>query len=154
MTLSIRSTAWQNGGRIPVKFTADGEDRSPPLAFEGVPPGTRAFALVCDDPDAPMGTWVHWVLYDIPSTATGIAEGVPSQPRLADGSRHGKNSWNRVGYGGPSPPGHNPHRYFFRLYALREPIGSEPGLTAKDVANAIRDRVIDSAEFMGTYGRS
>lgn len=154
MTLNLRSTAWPNGARIPVKFTADGEDRSPPLVFEGTPAGTKAFALICDDPDAPIGTWVHWVLYNIPPTATGLAEGVPAQPTLADGSHHGTNSWRRLGYGGPSPPGHKPHRYFFRLYALREPIASGPGLLAKDVTNAIQGRVIESAEFMGTYGRS
>ncbi len=154
MVLSIRTPAWKNGERIPTRFTADGPDISPRFEFGGVPVGTRAFALICDDPDAPVGTWVHWVLYDIPGTARSLAEGVPADPRLADGSRHGKNSWKKYGYGGPSPPPGKPHRYFFRLYALREPLGAEPGLTAAQAESLAKSRAIESAQYLGTYGRA
>lgn len=154
MTLRITTPQWKPGAPIPKRFTGDGEDVSPPLHFEGIPPGTKAFALVCDDPDAPVGTWVHWVIYDIPGVAKGLAEGVAKDPVLPDGSRQGKNSWNRVGYGGPSPPPGKPHRYFFRCYALREPLNLAAGLGAKDVESAARSKAIEMAEFMGTYGRS
>jgi Raf kinase inhibitor-like YbhB/YbcL family protein len=153
VTLTIRSPAWPSGGPIPAKYTADGQNISPPLVFEGIPSGAQALALICDDPDAPLFTFVHWVLYDLPASATGLAEAVPAQPTLADGSRHGTNGWKKLGYGGPSPPGHKPHRYYFRLYALREPTRAEPGLSAKNLSRAIQDRTVESAEYVGTYAR-
>jgi len=153
MPLKLYTAKWKPGETIPKKYTGDGADMSPPFVFEDVPPGTKAFALICDDPDAPVGTWVHWVLYDIPGTARGLPEGVPKDATLSDGSRHGRNSWNNLGYGGPSPPPGRPHRYFFRLYALREPLGSGPGLSAKEVESAARAKSLGSAEFLGTYGR-
>ncbi len=154
MSLRVSSPAWKHGERIPTKYTADGDDVSPPLVFEGVPAGTRAFLLICDDPDARPRSWVHWLLYDIPGTAAGLPEGIPAHATLADGSRHGQNSWSRLGYGGPSPPRGRPHRYVFRLYALREPLRAGPGLSANEAERAARDRAIESAEFVGTYGRS
>jgi len=154
MELTVSSPAWKHGEPIPKKYTGDGADVSPPLVFAGVPEGTKSFALVCDDPDAPVGTWVHWVIYDVPGTATGLPEAVSKEASLPDGSRQGRNSWKKVGYGGPSPPPGKPHRYFFRLYALREPLGAGPGLGAKDVEASARTRSIGTAEFMGTYGRS
>lgn len=154
MALKVSSPQWKPGQAIPKKYTGDGADVSPPLVFEGAPAGTRSFALVCDDPDAPVGTWVHWVLYEIPGTAKGLPEGVPTDPSLSDGSRQGRNSWKKHGYGGPSPPPGKPHRYFFRLYALREPLGLASGLSANEVETAARARSIESAEYMGTYGRS
>ncbi len=153
MTLTIRTSAWKNGERIPTKHTADGPDVSPPFEFAGIPAGTKAFALICDDPDAPVGTWVHWVLYDIPGTAKGLPEGVATDAELPDGSRHGTNSWNKYGYGGPSPPPGKPHRYFFRLYALREPLGAKPGLSAAQAESLAKSKAIASAEYLGTYGR-
>lgn len=153
MALSIRSPEWKHGERIPTKFTADGADVSPPLVFEGVPEGTRSFVLICDDPDAPMGTWVHWVLYDVPGSARGLPKGVAKQSSLPDGSRHGRNSWKNLEYGGPSPPPGKPHRYFFRLYALKEPLGANPGLSAADAEKSAKARALGDAEFMGTYGR-
>jgi len=154
VALRVSSPQWRPGQTIPKKYTGDGADVSPPLAFEGVPAGTRALALICDDPDAPVGTWVHWVIYEIPGAAKGLPEGVPTDLSLPDGSRQGRNSWKKVGYGGPSPPPGKPHRYFFRLYALREPLGLTPGLTAEEVEAAAKARSIEAAEFMGTYGRS
>ncbi|HEY1198623.1 MAG TPA: YbhB/YbcL family Raf kinase inhibitor-like protein [Thermoplasmata archaeon] len=154
MALRVSSSQWKRGETIPKKYTGDGADISPPLAFEGVPQGTKAFALICDDPDAPVGTWVHWVIYDIPGTAKGLPEGVAKDASLPDGSRQGRNSWKKSGYGGPSPPPGKPHRYFFRLYALREPLGAAPGLSAKEAETAARTKSIESAEYMGTYGRT
>ena len=154
MVLKLSSPQWKRGETIPKKYTGDGADLSPPLGFEGVPPATKSFALICDDPDAPVGTWVHWVLYDLPGTAKGLPEGVRPDAVLPDGSRQGRNSWKKLGYGGPSPPPGKPHRYFFRLYALREPLGLAPGLGAQEVEAAARARALESAEFLGTYGRS
>jgi len=154
MALGLSSSQWKRGETIPKKYTGDGADVSPPLQFEQVPPGTRAFALICDDPDAPVGTWTHWVIYDVPGSAKGLPEGVAKKPSLPDGSRQGSNSWKKVGYGGPSPPPGKPHRYFFRLYALREPLGLPEGLGASEVESAARSRAIESAELMGTYGRT
>ncbi len=154
MALKVSSPQWKHGETIPKKYTADGTDVSPPLRFEGVPTGTKAFALVCDDPDAPAGTWVHWVIYDVPGVEHGLPEGVATLASLPDGSRQGKNSWNKVGYGGPSPPPGRPHRYFFRLYALREPLNAAPGLGAREVEAAARAKSIEMAEFLGTYGRA
>jgi Raf kinase inhibitor-like YbhB/YbcL family protein len=154
MALKVSSPRWKHGETIPKKHTGDGADVSPPLLFEGVPAGTKSFALICDDPDAPVGTWVHWVIYDIPGTAKGLPEGVPTDASLPDGSRQGRNSWKNSGYGGPSPPPGKPHRYFFRLYALREPLGVAPGLGAKEIEAAARAKSIEAAELMGTYGRA
>ncbi len=153
MPLKLNSPQWKHGETIPKKYTADGSDVSPPLHFEGVPAGTKAFVLVCDDPDAPGGTWVHWVLYNVPGVAHGLPEGVPTNPSLPDGSRQGKNSWDNIGYGGPSPPPGKPHRYFFRLYALREPLSLPPGLSAKEAEAAARPKSLEMAELMGTFGR-
>jgi Raf kinase inhibitor-like YbhB/YbcL family protein len=153
MPLKVGSPQWKTGGTIPKKYTGDGADISPSLVFEGVPQGTKSFALIVDDPDAPVGTWVHWVIYDIPGMAKGLPEDVRSDPSLSDGSRQGRNSWASIGYRGPSPPPGKAHRYFFRLYALRDPLGLPPGLEAKSVEAAARSKAIEMAEFMGTYGR-
>ena len=153
MALTLSSPKWRHGATIPKEHTGDGADISPPLVFEGIPPGTSSFALICDDPDAPAGTWVHWVIYDIPGTARGLPAGVATDPSLPDGSHQGRNSWKRSGYGGPSPPPGRPHRYFFRLYALREPLGAPPGQGAKEIGAAARAKAIGAAEFMGTSGR-
>jgi len=154
MVLKVSSPKWKLGETIPTQYTGDGQDVSPPLVFDGVPNGTKAFALICDDPDAPVGTWVHWVIYDIPGTAKGLPEGVPTPGSLPDGSRQGRNSWKKSGYGGPSPPPGAPHRYFFRLYALREPLGLGAGLSAKEVETAARAKSIEAAQYMGIYRRS
>jgi len=153
MALKVSSPGWKSGETIPKKYTGDGADVSPPLVFEGAPIGTKAFAVICDDPDAPVGTWVHWVIYDVPGGVNGLPEGVPTDGSLPDGSRQGRNSWKKSGYGGPSPPPGKPHRYFFRLYALRTPLGLGPGLSAKAVETAARGKAIETAQYMGVYGR-
>jgi len=141
------------GAAIPKAFTADGADRSPALAWQGAPEGTRSFALIVDDPDAPAGLWVHWVVYDLPAAATGLAQGQARADTLAGGGRQGRNSWARVGWNGPSPPPGRPHRYFFKLYALGGSLGLEPGASAQAVTAAMRGRILAEASLMGTYGR-
>jgi len=152
-TMKITSPDFTDGGVIPKAFTADGADLSPALAFQEVPAGARALALIVDDPDAPVGLWVHWVLYDLPGAATTLAQNQPRSATLAGGARQGRNSWSRLGWNGPSPPPGRPHRYFFKLYALSAPLGLEPGATAQAVEAAMRGKVLAEARILGTYGR-
>lgn len=147
------SAAFAQGEAIPVEYTADGADISPPLAWRAeVEP--ESYALVCEDPDAPGGTWVHWVVYDIPPEASGLDEGLPGEETLEDGTTQGENDWGETGYGGPAPPeGSGAHRYFFRLYALDAQLDLPPGLTADELYEAMGDHVMATAELMGTYSR-
>jgi hypothetical protein len=153
MKLHLTSTAFADGQPIPRRHTSDDQDLSPALQWSGVPPATKSLALICDDPDAPMGTWVHWVVYDLPPTAAGLAEGVPKSPELANGAQQGVNDFKRIGYGGPAPPPGKPHRYFFRLYALDTPPGLKPGLTKKDLLKAMDGHVLAEGQLVGTYQR-
>jgi Raf kinase inhibitor-like YbhB/YbcL family protein len=150
--LRIESRAFSNGKPIPAPFTADGRDVSPPLSWSGVPADAKSLALVCEDPDAPRGNWVHWVLYDLPPTATGLPEGVPASDRLESGGVHGTNDFGKLGYGGPAPPS-GTHRYFFRLYALDSRLDLPPGTTRAKLSRAMEGRVRAEAEVMGTYSR-
>lgn len=151
--LTLSSPAFQSGGPIPKVHSCDGADRSPALSWSGVPEGARSLALTCDDPDAPAGTWVHWVLFDLPPDLTGLPEGVPTSATLAGGGRQGLNSWGKTGYGGPCPPPGKPHRYFFRLYALDAVLGLPPSATQAQVQAAMKGHVLAQAEWMGTYRR-
>lgn len=155
MALTISSTAFQPGGTIPVRHTCDGEDVSPDLAWTDPPAGTRSFALIVDDPDAPAGTWVHWVLYDVPAEARSLASAVSKKETLAEpaGARQGRNDFGRIGWGGPCPPRGKPHRYFFRLYALDRLLELPPGATRAEVDRAMRGHVLARAEMHGTYAR-
>ena len=155
MGLSLASTAFKEGGPIPVKHTCDGADLSPPLAWSGVPQGTDAFALIADDPDAPGRTWVHWVLYDVPATLGGLPENVSKveKPKELGGAVQGRNDSREVGYGGPCPPPGPAHRYFFKLYALAAPLGLKPGASKQDVERAMGGHVLATAQLMGTYAR-
>ncbi len=152
MSLSIGSTAFPPGGEIPSAYTCEGKDASPPLAFSGVPAGARSLALVVDDPDAPdpkapRTTWVHWVLYDLPPSAAGLAEAVKQLPA---GAREGLNDWKRTGWGGPCPP-IGRHRYFFKLYALDAVLGDLGKPTKAKLEAAMKGHVLAQAELMGTY---
>jgi Raf kinase inhibitor-like YbhB/YbcL family protein len=153
MAFTIRSTAIEAGGSIARVYTCDGRDISPPLRWDNVPEGTRSFALICDDPDAPMGTWVHWVVYGIPAGTRQLPEGVPASEQLSDGTVQGRNDFGKIGYGGPCPPRGKPHRYFFRLYALDEVLSLAPGLSKKALLKATEAHVLAQAEMFGTYGR-
>jgi Raf kinase inhibitor-like YbhB/YbcL family protein len=150
--MEIKSSAFGSGEMIAAKYTCDGADFSPPLEWAGSPAGTRSFALICDDPDAPMGTWVHWVIYDIPPTATMLAEGITRQKDLPGGGTQGINDFRKIGYGGPCPPG-GTHRYFFKLYALDTMLGLKPGITKDQLLKAMRGHILAEAQLMGTYRR-
>ncbi len=152
MTLQLTSSAFEQGKPIPAKYSCRGEDVSPALAWGEPPAGTQSFALLMDDPDAPIGTWVHWVLFNIPPSARGLAEAVPSDATLADGSMNGKNSWGRLGYGGPCPPS-GTHRYFFKLYALDEMLGLSSGADKGELLKAMEGHILAQGELMGTFSR-
>jgi Raf kinase inhibitor-like YbhB/YbcL family protein len=153
MAMKLTSPAFANGAVIPKEYTADGRDISPPLSWSEVPAGTKTFALLCEDPDAPRGLWVHWVIFNIPASTQSLPPGVPPHDTLPDGSRQGRNDFGRIGYGGPSPPRGKPHRYFFRLYALDTAVGLPPGATRDMLLKAMHGHILDQAELMGTYGR-
>jgi Raf kinase inhibitor-like YbhB/YbcL family protein len=157
--MRIESSAFQDGAPIPKKFTQDGENISPPLAWSDAPPRTVSFALVMDDPDAPRAEpWVHWLLYGIPGQVTSLAENVPREELLSnpDGALQGTNSWGpgNIGYRGPSPPpGHGPHRYQFRIYALDARLDLEAGLRKEALLKAIAAHTLSEALVIGTYER-
>ena len=154
MALILKSSAFADGGEIPKRHPCEGDDASPPLAWSGAPAGTKTFALVVDDPDAPdpkapRMTWVHWVLYDIPATATALAEGA-KRAALPAGAREGKNDWRRTGYGGPCPP-IGRHRYFHKLYALDAALGDLDTPAKAELERAMQGHVLAKAELIGTY---
>ncbi len=152
MPFELTSTAFGNGDSIPTKYTCDDQDISPPLQWRDPPEGTRSFALICDDPDAPVGTWVHWVLYNPPASARDLPEAVPLDADLTGGGRHGQNSWRRPGYGGPCPPG-GTHRYFFKLYALDAELELAAGASKEQLLAAMNGHILASTETRGVYSR-
>jgi Raf kinase inhibitor-like YbhB/YbcL family protein len=153
MAFELSSAAFKPGEMIPKKHTCDANDVSPPLAWTEPPAGVKSLALVCDDPDAPAGTWVHWVLWDMPPTARSLPEGVALLAKLEDGTRQGTNDFKKTGYGGPCPPRGVPHRYSFRLYALDTVVGLAPGATKAALEKAMQGHTLGQAEVMGRYGR-
>lgn len=151
--MELHLTAFPRDGRIPKAFTADGEDRSPFLEWTALPATAKALVLIVEDPDAPVGLWTHWTVYNIPVTSNRLPEGQPQARILMDGSRQGKNTWGRLGYNGPSPPPGAPHRYFFRLFALTAPLALEAGALRHQLDAAMEGKIIEEAHWMGTYGR-
>jgi Raf kinase inhibitor-like YbhB/YbcL family protein len=157
MTILIESPAFTGGGTIPRLYTCDGKDVSPPLAWSGVPETARSLALICEDPDAPRGTWTHWVIYDIPASVKELGEGLPAQERIkvtagGETALQGKNDFGKTGYGGPCPPSGS-HRYFFRIYALDTGLGPGSGTTRQDLLRSIKGHVLAEGELMGRYSR-
>ena len=152
-TMQLTSPAFQSGADIPRKHTCDAEDASPLLRWDKAPAGTRAFVLIVDDPDAPVGTWVHWVIYDLPAETKELPEGTAKTETLANGSKQGVNDFRRIGYGGPCPPPGLPHRYFFKLYALDAPTNLKPRATKQQLLEAIKGHVVGEAELLGRYKR-
>jgi Raf kinase inhibitor-like YbhB/YbcL family protein len=152
--MNITSSAFQAGQTIPTKYTCQGADISPPLQWSGVPAGAKSLALICDDPDAPAGTWVHWVLYDLPVTAANLAEKVPTSATLSSGGKQGINDFKRVGYGGPCPPPGKPHRYYFKLYALDANLDLKPQATKQELLRAMDGHILAETQLMGTYQRT
>src|SRR5260370_30896632 len=153
MSLHVTTSAFPSEGTIPKKFTCDGPDVSPPLAWGGAPPGTQSFALILDDPDAPVGTWVHWVLYDLPANTKELAEGVPKQEKLANGARQGRNDFRKIGYGGPRPPPGKPPRCFFERYTLGTRLQIKQTSSQREAESAMKGHILAQAELMGRYGR-
>jgi hypothetical protein len=152
MEIKMKSLAFVPGGKIPGKYTCDGMDISPPVSWTSGPEGTKTFALICDDPDAPMGTWVHWVLFNLPADITEFRENVPPEKKLENGAKQGMNDFRKIGYGGPCPPG-GTHRYFFKLYALDTEINLEAGATKAELLKAMEGHILAEGQLLGRYER-
>ncbi|MBI5406642.1 MAG: YbhB/YbcL family Raf kinase inhibitor-like protein [Nitrospirae bacterium] len=154
MAFTINSTAFKEGGTIPKQYTCDSTDVSPPLSWEGAPTATKSFTLIMDDPDAPVGTFNHWILYDLPAETKALSEGMAKDPALPTGAKQGVTSFRRTGYGGPCPPKGPAHRYFFSLYALDIPsLGLGPKTSKEEVEEKIKGHILGKAVIMGRYGR-
>jgi len=153
MSFSVTTKAFAPGGDIPRQYTCDGQDLSPALEWNGAPAATKSFALIADDPDAPVGTWTHWVLFDLPASADNLPESVPKTADLSGGGHQGRNDFGKTGYGGPCPPPGKPHRYFFKLYALDAPLNLKGGASRADVEKAMKGHVLGEAQVMGKFKR-
>lgn len=150
--MQLTSSAFKDRQFIPSVYTRDGKDVSPPLSWTGSPPEAKAFALVCDDPDAPAGTWVHWVAWNLPAEMTDLKESLPTKKEFSDGTRQGTNDFGRIGYGGPCPPS-GTHRYFFKLYALDNPLPLKPGASKTELETAMKGHTLAEARLVGLYKR-
>ena len=153
--LSLTSAGFKDGAAIPAQFTCDGANESPPLTWGDAPDNTASYALIIEDPDAPGGTYIHWVLYDIPATTHALPQGLPKDPTLStpSGAKQGRTSFKTVGYGGPCPPKGPAHHYHFTLVALDKTLGLEPGATRDRVVDAMRGHELARGELVGTYAR-
>jgi len=151
--LELTTMAFRPGRTIPTQFTCSGVNISPSLSWNHPPPRTQSFVLIVDDPDAPAGTWVHWVMYNLPASARKLPEHVPPGTAVAGGGKQGVNDFPTNGYGGPCPPPGKPHRYFFRLYALDTVLNLRAPVHRRDVDSAMKGHVLAQAELMGTFGR-
>jgi Raf kinase inhibitor-like YbhB/YbcL family protein len=150
--VQLTSSAFPDGGAIPPRYTCDGKDVSPPLAWGGAPRGAKSFALICDDPDAPAGVWVHWVAYDLPPSSTGLPEAVPPREEVAGGGHQGRNDFRKIGYGGPCPPS-GTHRYVFTVSALDRTLDLRAGATKGELVAAMRGHVLAEGRLTGKYSR-
>lgn len=150
--MELKSSAFPPGGVIPAKYTCDGSDSSPPVSWADVPAGTQSLALIADDPDAPGGTWVHWVAWNIPPNTSVLQEDVPKRDSLSNGMQQGTTDFRSIGYGGPCPPS-GTHRYFFKLYALKTTLNLPPSTTKKELEKAMQGHILKQAELMGKYAR-
>ncbi len=153
MSLSMKSPAFADGDPIPKKHSCQGEDVSPALTWDGVPAEAKIIALIVDDPDAPGGSWVHWLAYNIPPSSQGLPEAVPAQKVGEEGMKQGRNDFGRIGYGGPCPPPGKAHRYFFKIYALDTPLDLEAGASKAQLEAAMKNRILAEGRLMGTFRR-
>ena len=151
-TMEIKSSSFNHEGMIPAKYTCDGQNISPPLSWSGAPEKAKSFALICDDPDAPAGTWVHWVIFDIPANVKSLPEKVAKQEEIEGLGKNGKNTSGRWGYDGPCPPG-GTHRYYFKLYALDTMLNLNIGLSKEELLKAMKGHILAEAQVMGRYKR-
>jgi Raf kinase inhibitor-like YbhB/YbcL family protein len=152
MQVKVTSAAFDEGGMIPGKYTCDGQDVSPPLSWGSAPEGAKSIALISDDPDAPRGTWVHWVVFNLPPTLKGLPEGIPRKETLDDGGRQGVNDFGRFGYGGPCPPG-GTHRYYFKIYILDTSLDLTGRVTKARLLEAMEGHILAEGRLMGRYKR-
>jgi Raf kinase inhibitor-like YbhB/YbcL family protein len=152
-TITLTSSAFRDGQLLPRDCTADGRNDSPPLSWTEPPPGTQSFALLCEDPDAPGGTFIHWVLFNLPADRRDLGVAVPPDPDLPGGVRQGTNSLGHIGYSGPAPPPGPPHRYFFKLFALDCRLGLPAGVTRHQLQEAMRGHQLAEGWLTGLYGR-
>ena len=148
----LKSDSFSDGGMIPAKYTCDGANISPQLSWDNAPKGTKSFVLICEDPDAPMGTFTHWVLYDIPADVHELPENLPKDKILPNGAKQGITDFKKVGYGGPCPP-NGTHRYYFKLYALDTLLNLEPALKKEDILKAMNGHILAQGQIMGKYAR-
>lgn len=156
MPFALTSPAFKDGERMPRDYTGEGKDMSPPLEWTAPPEKTRTFAIICDDPDAPVGTWDHWLIWNLPGDLRKLPENVAKTETLPDlgGARQGKNSWPKIGYNGPMPPkGHGTHHYNFVIYALDAPLDLKPGAVKKDLLAAMKGHILGQAKLTGLYSR-
>lgn len=150
--MELQSSAFEAGGAIPKQYTCQGQDISPPLSWNAVPEKTQSLALICDDPDAPMGVWVHWVFYNLPADTRELPEYVPPQKTLANGAKQGINDFRKIGYGGPCPPS-GEHRYFFKLFALDAKLNLDAGIKKADLLKAMEGHILAESKLLGKYRR-
>ena len=150
--INVTSTAFKEGQPIPKQYTCDGVNISPPLEWSGVTKTAKTIAIICDDPDAPVGTWVHWVLYNLPADKIGLIENTPATETLPGGGVQGTNDFKKIGYGGPCPPS-GTHRYFFKLYALDAELSLKSGATKADLEKAMEGHLVSQGQLMGRYSR-
>ncbi|MGB9283732.1 MAG: YbhB/YbcL family Raf kinase inhibitor-like protein [Candidatus Sulfotelmatobacter sp.] len=153
MSFQISSAAFSSGETIPKRFTCYGPDVSPQLSWKEAPARTQSFAVIMDDPDAPAGIWVHWVLYNLPANRRELPEGIEKQEQLASGALQGRNDFRKIGYGGPCPPRGTPHHYHFKLYALDTTLDLKAGATKADLERGMKGHILGETELMGRYGR-
>jgi Raf kinase inhibitor-like YbhB/YbcL family protein len=151
--LELKTTSFDPGGFIPKRFTCEAADVSPALSWSDPPAGTQSFAIIEDDPDAPSGTFVHWLVYDLPAGSRRLPEALPGSDQMAGGGRQGTNDFSRTGYSGPCPPPGKPHRYFIRLYALDGKLNLRPAATRRELDNAMQGHILARAELMGRFKR-
>lgn len=152
MEIKVTSPVFEDGGLIPAKYTCDGADISPPLQWDAVPEATKSIALICDDPDAPMGTWVHWVLFNLPADTKELPENLPTDETLPSGAKQGITDFGRTGYGGPCPPS-GTHRYFFKIYTLDAEIELNSSAKKADLLKAMEGHILGQGQLMGKYKR-
>lgn len=151
-SMELKSHAFEEGSMIPKKYTCDGQDISPPLKWTSVIDGTKTLALICDDPDAPGGTWVHWVIFNLPSDTRDLAENMPHLKELPNGAKQGTNDFGKIGYGGPCPPG-GTHRYYFKIYSLDTDLNLEAGATNAQLLQAMKGHILGEGQLIGKYKR-
>ena len=153
MTIAVSSPAFKEGERIPTKYTCEGQDVSPPLTWSQISPGAQSLVLIADDPDAPVGVFTHWVIFNLPPDSQGLPEAVPVEKQLPSGAIQGENDFGKIGYGGPCPPPGSPHHYQFTLYALDQPLDLKAGVSKKQLLAAMQGHILAQGQLTGTYQR-